>query len=79
MDAMEVGAGIMGLTRGCFCKPTMKNISVVKKFTEHFFRREMLLGAGYGIMPTPLPVVPLPTQQKDVSHVTPPTHHRASA
>ena len=29
-DKMEVGACIMGLTRGFFCQFTTKNISVVK-------------------------------------------------
>ena len=41
--------------------------------------RRCFWGAGYGIMQTPLSVVPLPTQQKDVSHVAPPARHRAGA
>ena len=49
MDAMEVGAGIMGLTRGCFCKPTMKNIgkvdiAILSRLRTRSYRNHAILG-----------------------------------
>ena len=77
MGARALG---MGLTRGLCYQFTTKTIFVVKIDEKNVFSPAGYpWGAGYGIMQTPLSVVPLPTQQKDVSHVAPPSCHRACA
>ena len=77
---MEARALGMSLTRGFFSQCTTKNIFVVKKQIKSASSlKGCSWGAGYGRIGTLLSVVPSPTQQKDVSHVAPPTRHRACA
>jgi hypothetical protein len=75
-DETEVGACIMGLTSGFFLPIYYEKYFCSKKYLQRVASTERYSwGAWYGIMQTPLAVVPLPPQQKDVSHVAPPSHH----
>jgi len=75
-DETEALACIIGLTRGFFLPIYYEKYYCSKKYLKSAsFAGRCSWGAGYGIMQTPLSVVPLPTQQKDVSHVAPPSRH----
>ena len=79
-DETEVGACIMGLTRGFFLPIYYEKYFCSKKYLKSASSaKRCSWGAGYGIMQTPLSVVPLPPQQKDIAHVAPPARHRAGA
>jgi hypothetical protein len=77
MDARACG---MGLMRGVYTQFTTENIFCSKKYLPRVSSHaEYPWGAGYGIIRPPISLMPVPTPQKDISHVAPPARHRACA
>jgi hypothetical protein len=77
MDAHACGRGLM---RGVYTQFTTENIFCSKKYLPRVSSPVGYpWGAGYGIIRPPISLVPSPTPQKDVCHVTPPARHRAGS